>query len=360
VSDVDNRIALRLRRGAFTLEVDLRLPARGITMIYGASGAGKTSLLRGVAGLERADHGYVRIGGAVWQDDANKVFVPVWQRLLGYVFQEASLFEHLDVRGNLEYGLRRTAHADRHKLDRAIDLLGIGALLGRRHDQLSGGERQRVAIARALATEPSLLLLDEPLAALDLPRRQEILPWLEKLRDEAHLPMLYVTHAADEVARLADHLIVLGGGRAVSAGPVAESLAAVDAPIMLGDDAGALLQATVVELDSRWNLARARFAGGELWLRDSGLAVGRSLRLRILARDVSVACEEPARSSIQNRLRGRIETIAPDRHPSQTLLRIDCGGIALLARVTRKSADELGLAVGMPVWALVKSVAVVS
>lgn len=360
MTELENRIALRLRRESFALEVDLSLPARGITMIYGASGAGKTSLLRGVAGLERAERGYIRIGGEVWQDDSAKIFAPVWKRSLGYVFQEASLLEHLDVRGNLEYGLRRVANADSANLQRVIDLLGISSLLERRHDQLSGGERQRVAIARALATQPSLLLLDEPLAALDPARRLEILPWLEKLRDDARVPMLYVTHAADEVARLADHLVVLGNGRVISSGPVGAALISLEAPHMLGDDASALVQAKVVELDARWALARVCFTGGELWLRDTGLSTGQVLRLRILARDISVACEEPARSSIQNRLRGRIDAIAPDSHPSQALIRIDCGGTRLLARVTRKSVDELKLEPGLPVWALVKSVAVVS
>ena len=256
-----NLIRLTLARPAFTLEVDLTLPVRGITALFGVSGSGKTTLLRSVAGLERGHNGLVRIDTQVWQDDSQGLFLPTWRRPLGYVFQEASLFDHLDVRGNLTYGQRRSGGAGQGiALDQAIELLGIGALLQRRPHQLSGGERQRVAIARALASQPQLLLLDEPLAALDYARRQDILPWLERLRDELHIPMLYVTHAADEVARLADTLVVLDQGRVSASGPVAEVLTRVETPVVLGEDAGALLDGTVQERDARWHLARVGFA----------------------------------------------------------------------------------------------------
>ena len=202
-------VRLRLPRADFELSVDLQLPARGITVLFGTSGSGKTSVLRSVAGLERAREARVVVAGEVWQDDAAGVFLPTHQRALGYVFQEASLLAHLDVQGNLRYGMKRTRSPQAAQtLQQAIELLGIGHLLERQVGQLSGGERQRVAIARALATAPKVLLLDEPLAALDLARRQEILPWLEALRDELSIPMLYVTHSADELARLADHLVL--------------------------------------------------------------------------------------------------------------------------------------------------------
>lgn len=355
-----HQIRLRLPRAAFELAVDIELPARGITALFGPSGCGKTSLLRSVAGLERGARGLVQIGGERWQDDAAGLYLPTWRRPLGYVFQEASLFEHLDVQGNLHYGLKRAGgRQGAQALQQAIELLGIAGLLKRSSTQLSGGERQRVAIARALATSPRLLLLDEPLAALDLARKQEILPWLERLRDELNIPMLYVTHAVDELARLADHLVLLDQGRVRAAGPVAELLAAIDNPLRLGDDAGALLNGTLAERDPRWHLCRVAFDGGSLWLKDSGLALGQPLRLRVLARDVSIATEQPRHSSIQNQLPCVIESLAEHAHPSQLLLRLRCGQSVLLARITQKAGDELQLRPGLPVWALVKSVALV-
>lgn len=366
-------VRLNLARADFTLKVDLDLPARGITVLFGPSGSGKTSVLRCVAGLERARSATgqgqetparVAVGGEVWQDDATGVFLPTHRRPLGYVFQEASLFEHLDVRGNLQYGLRRSWRGAQvaqgaRALDEAVALLGIGHLLARRVQQLSGGERQRVAIARALATGPRLLLLDEPLAALDAARRQEILPWLERLRDELQLPMLYVTHSADELARLAQHLVVLERGQVRAAGPVAQVLAALDSPMVVGEDAGALLQGTVLARDASWHLAQVGFAGGALWLRDEGVPVGQGVRLRVLARDVSLALAEPRQTSIQNLLPAVVDAIAPDAHPSQVLVRLRCGESLLLARITRRACESLGLRAGLPVWAQVKSAALV-
>jgi len=356
----DNLIRLSLARPDFQLEVDLALPARGITALHGPSGSGKTSVLRCVAGLERAHNALIRIDGEVWQDDARGIFLPPWQRPLGYVFQEASLFEHLDVRGNLTYGQKRSPTGQQAiALETVIELLGIGHLMQRRVQQLSGGERQRVAIARALATQPRLLLLDEPLAALDQARRQDILPWLERLHAELQIPMLYVTHAADEVARLADSLVVLDHGRVKAVGPVADVLARIDTPVVLGDDAGALLHGTVAERDARWHLMRVDFGGGNLWLRDSGLAVGQRVRLRVLARDVSLATATPQHTSIQNLLPATVDAIAADAHPSQALVRVACGGTMLLSRITARAVDALGLVPGQAVWAQVKSVALV-
>lgn len=360
MNTADNQVQLSLTRPDFQLDVDLALPAHGITVLYGASGSGKTSVLRCVAGLERARNALVRIDGTVWQDDTSGIFLPPWQRPLGYVFQEASLFEHLDVRGNLRYGQKRSlAGRPAIALDAVIELLGIGHLLQRRVQQLSGGERQRVAIARALATQPRLLLLDEPLAALDQARRQEILPWLERLRDELKIPMLYVTHAADEVARLADSLVVLDQGRVKAAGPTAEVLARIDMPVVLGEDAGALLHGTVVEHDAHWHLMRIEFDGGSLWLRDSGLTIGQQVRLRVLARDVSLATEAPHHTSIQNLLPATVDSIASDTHPSQALVRVACGHAMLLSRITKRAVDTLGLHPGQAVWAQVKSVALI-
>ena len=318
-----------------------------------------------MAGLERAQHALLALGPEVWQDDSISLFVPTWRRPLGYVFQEASLFDHLDVRGNLQFGLQRAKSASGALvLQKAIDLLGIGDLLARRPSELSGGERQRVAIARALATQPRLLLLDEPLASLDHARRQEVLPWLERLRDQLHIPMLYVTHSLDEVARLADTLVLLERGQVRACGPVAEVLAggaALGAATtdLLGEGLGALLRATVAERDARWQLARMDFAGGSLWLRDTGLALGQSVRLRVLARDVSIALEQPRHSSIQNLLPCVVQALEPDAHPSQQRVRLRCGASTLLARITARSSYALALAPGQSVWAQVKSVALV-
>ena len=355
-----NQVRITMNRPEFGLRADLQLPARGITMFFGSSGSGKTTLLRCAAGLERPQDALINIGGQTWQDDAHGIFLAPWRRPLGYVFQEASLFDHLDVRGNLLYAQKRAA-ADGPdiSLEHAIDLLGIAALLPRRTQQLSGGERQRVAIARALATRPRILLLDEPLASLDHARRQEILPWLEKLRDELHIPMLYVTHAADEVARLADTLVVLDRGQVAASGPVAQVLSRIDLPVVLGDDTGALLDATVAERDERWQLARVDFDGGSLWLRDSQLAIGRRVRVRVLARDVSIALHPPTGSSIQNLLACVVRDLAAGGHPSQVLLRLDCGASTLLARITARAAHGLELAPGKAVWAQVKSAALI-
>lgn len=354
-------VKLSLLRPGFELSVDLDLPERGISVLFGPSGCGKTTVLRCVAGLESAARGVVRIGSETWQDDDAGIRLPVWRRDLGYVFQEASLFEHLDVRRNLEYGLRRARHGGvTSALTAVVRLLGIESVMTRSVAKLSGGERQRVAIARALATQPRLLLLDEPMAALDLARRQEILPWIEGMRDELNIPMLYVTHSSDEVARLADHLIVLKAGRVQASGSVTDVLASVETPVVVGEDAGTLVNARIAERDALWHLLRAEFPGGELWVRDGGQALGKEVRLRILARDVSIQLREPIQTSIQNHLQAIVESISEGQDPSQALIRLRCGGTPLLARVTKRSVHTLQLAPKRAVWVQVKTVAVIT
>ncbi len=352
-----DRIAARFKLDwpAFTLDVDLDLPARGVTALFGHSGSGKTTLLRCIAGLERAAQGRLSFKGTTWQDD--NTWLPTPRRPIGYVFQEASLFPHHSVRGNLRYGLPRSATAGRVGLEQAIELVGIGHLLERKPDSLSGGERQRVGIARALAVGPEILLMDEPLAALDLKRKQEILPYLERLHDELDIPVIYVSHAPDEVARLADHLVAMEGGRVIAHGPLGETLARIDLPIRLGEDVGVVLDATIGAIDTEWHLARLDFAGGSLWTREHGLPVGRKVRVRVLARDVSLAIDDPGRSSIQNVHHAIVDAVAPDEHPAQLLVRLAVGQTTLLSRVTRRSADQLGLKPGLPVYMQVKSVA---
>ena len=350
----------RIDHPGFTLDVDLQLPGRGVSALFGVSGSGKTTCLRAIAGLERAPGGYLQVNDAVWQDDARGIFLPTHQRMLGYVFQEASLFAHLDIRRNLDYGLRRVPVGKR-KVDRrhVLELLGITALLDRMPERLSGGERQRVAIARALLTSPQLLLMDEPLAGLDLARKQEILPYLQRLHDALETPLLYVSHAPDEVAHLADHLVVLEQGRVLASGPLSETLARIDLPIRLGEDTGVVLEGAVAERDAHWHLARIAFPGGHLWVRDSGVPIGQCVRVRILARDISLALETHSDSSILNVLPATVEQIADDTHPALALVRLNAGGVPLVARVTRRSADNLQLRPGQTLWAQIKAVALV-
>ncbi|MBZ0094521.1 MAG: molybdenum ABC transporter ATP-binding protein [Sulfuricella sp.] len=350
----------KLTHPGFTLDVDLQLPGRGVSALFGASGSGKTTCLRAIAGLEHAPGGYLSVNGEIWQDDSCGLFVPTHQRPLGYVFQEASLFAHLTIRGNLEYGMRRVpASARKVSLQQAVELLGIEPLLGRMPDKLSGGEKQRVAIARALATSPRILLMDEPLAALDLKRKNEILPYLERLHDELEIPVLYVSHAPDEVARLADHLVVLEQGRAIASGPLGETLARLDLPIRLGEDAGVVLEGEIAELDAAWHLARVAFAGGSLWVRDNNIPIGQHVRVRILARDISIALDIHTDSSILNILPATVEQLADDTHPALALVRLNAGGVPLVARITRRSAARLELRPGLAVWAQIKAVALI-
>jgi molybdate transport system ATP-binding protein len=367
-------IKLNLQRPNFELNVDVQLPATGITVLFGPSGSGKTTMLRCVAGLEKAPHGRVALEQAeqplqphfVWQDHTRGVWVPTWQRDLGYVFQEASLFEHLNVLQNVRYGLKRCQKpGGPQALEQAIELLGIDHLMDRPIASLSGGERQRVAIARALATQPRLLLLDEPLAALDPSRRQDILPWLEHLRDALHIPMLYVTHSMDELVRLANHVVVLAQGRVQQSGPLQQVLTELNTPLAQGDEAATLITGSIDQIDTAWHLARVAFTGGSIWLRDDGFTLGQKLRLRVLAKDVSLSTVQPQHTSIQNLLPCTVGSVTPDTHPSQALVRLRCGpdGAAaqdvLLARITRRAVQDLQLQAGSSVWAQVKSVALV-
>jgi molybdate transport system ATP-binding protein len=360
-------LQVRLSRVEFLLDVNLQLPAQGITAIFGPSGSGKTTLLRATAGLEKMAQGLIQIGSRIWLDTHQGIHLPTWQRPLGYVFQESSLLPHLDVQQNLNFGLKRALKSsDRALFDAtqsmqtSIELLGIETLLKRMPDQLSGGERQRVAIARAVAMQPKLLLMDEPLASLDEARRQEIFPWLIRLRDELKMPMLYVTHSLEEVTRLADHLVVLDQGKTMAQGSVADVLTQVGNPLRAGDDAGALIAGHIGAIDSQWHLSRVDFEGGSVWMRDAGMPIGKAVRICILARDVSLATAEPHHTSIQNHVRGIIQSITPDAHPSQVRVVLKCGAEELMARVTKRSVNELALQVGQFVWAQVKSVALVA
>ena len=355
-------LSLHLPRSGFALDVALQLPEQGVSVLWGASGSGKSSVLRCVAGLERA-HGHVRLGPTVWQDDARGLWVPPWERRIGLVFQDAHLFEHLDVRGNLHYGLRRLPKAEQPAataaLHDALAVLGLQGLLDRRTATLSGGERQRVAMARALARRPHLLLLDEPLAALDAPRRREVMPWLQALRRHLRLPVLYVTHAADEVAQLADHLVVLDAGRVRASGPVAQVLASAEVPVHLGDDVGALLDAQVQGGDPGFGLCRLQLPGGELWSAARDVHEGQRVRVRLLARDISITLARAEGTSIQNHLPCTVQRLVPDAQSHQVLVQLDACGQTLLARLTARATHQLQLQPGQAVWAQIKAVSLV-
>lgn len=354
-------VALDLQREGFRLNVDLRLPGQGITVIFGPSGSGKTSLLRCLAGLEQA-RGRIQLGPTIWQDSAQHLFAPAWRRDLGYVFQEASLFDHLSVAENLRYGQRRVRkEGSARALSEAVELLGIGQLEHRWPASLSGGERQRVAIARALALQPSLLLLDEPLASLDPARKEEILPWLERLHRELRMPALYVTHSMDELARLADHAVALQAGAVTASASVQAVLSDPQVALAVGDQAGIVIEGQVASRDERWHLIQLNFPGGCLWVRDpgSGTQLHQRVRIRILARDVSLSLSPEDPNTLQNRIAGVIESIHADRHPSQALVCVQCAGTILLARVTRRSLHDLSLKEGRHLWCQIKSAALV-
>jgi len=349
---------LRIDHGTFSLDAELSVSDRGVTAIFGPSGCGKTTLLRAIAGLDRGPDGYLKVGEAVWQDA--ETFIPPHQRPLGYVFQEASLFSHLSVKGNLEYGYKRVAHSSRRvEFEHAVTLLGLDPLLSRDTEDLSGGERQRVAIARALLTSPNLLLLDEPLTGLDMDSKAEIVPYLERLHGELDIPVLYVSHAPDEVARLADHMVLLQAGRVLASGEIRQMLTRSDLPLFHGDEAEALLEATVVGHDETYELTQLEFPGGSFNVTRSDLEVGQLVRLRILARDVSLTLEHQTDTSILNILAVTVEELIPEG-PAQVMVRLSAGGTPILSRITRRSADKLQLVPGKQIYAQIKTVALLA
>lgn len=353
----------RVEQGSFTLDVDVNLPGRGVSAIFGHSGSGKTTLLRCLAGLARPKDGRLCVNGEVWLDTANGIFLPTHKRPLGYVFQEASLFPHLTVAGNLRYGMNRVAPATRRvELSQAAGLLGIGHLLERMPAGLSGGERQRVGIARALLTSPRLLLLDEPLASLDQKRKLEILPYLERLHDELDIPILYVSHAPEEVARLADHLVLLDQGRAVASGPITDTLARLDLPVAMEDDASVVIQGVVAGHDAHYGLLTLDLPGARVSLRvvHAALPAGKPMRIVVRARDVSLASSAAEDTSVLNVLPATVVEIESAPDPSRVMVRLDVDGTPLLSRITRYSRDRLGLVVGKRVWAQVKAVSLLA
>ena len=345
--------------GAFDLDVAFRAPMRGITAIFGPSGCGKTTILRCVAGLRHLP-GELRVGSEVWQDDSGRVFRKPYHRSVGYVFQEASLFPHLSVRSNLLFGAHRRSQAHTRPtlgFRDVIDLLGIAGMVERLPSDLSGGERQRVAIGRALLSQPRLLLMDEPLAGLDQGAKEEILPYLEALHERLAVPILYVSHDIREVARLADTMIVLSGGKNVCSGPIHEVLERMD--LDLGDDAyetGVVLRARVADQDPALRMTRLDHHGQEIVIPAANFRSGDEVRLRIRSRDVALATARPESISVRNILSGTVERVVEDPETAFAEVLVGIGGGRLRARITRDAVEDLALNVGTPVFALVKSI----
>jgi molybdate transport system ATP-binding protein len=351
-------IDLERRLGDFSLRTAFACDA-ALTALFGRSGCGKSSVLNLVAGLLRPERGRIAIGERVLFDSAAGVDVPAEKRRVGYVFQEGLLLPHLSVRQNLLYGRFFTPPAERWaELDKIVALLDLAPLLERRPHRLSGGEKQRVAIGRALLASPRLLLMDEPLASLDAGRRGEILYYIERLRDEVGLPILYVSHEIEEVVRLADQLVLLSDGAVAASGPVHELMGRLELRRLIGRyEGGAVIEARVAAQDLESGLARLAFAGGDMMVPDVDALVGETLRVRVRARDVSIALARPTGLSIRNILAGTVAEVGAEEGPSLDV-RLDLGGTPLIARITRKSAAELGLRPGLPVFALIKSVSI--
>lgn len=352
-------IAMRyvLSRADFELDVDLEIPMRGITGVFGESGAGKTSLLRCIAGLEQPSSGRLVVDGNVWQDTASRRSLPVHQRAIGYVFQEPRLFSHLTVHRNLDYGRRRAQkRAVNVDFEQIVALLGLESMLQRMPDALSGGEAQRVSIARALLCEPRFVLMDEPLAALDKARKAEILQFLDRLHAELSVPIIYVSHNIGEISALCDQLLVMQRGRVIADGDLQSVLMRTDLPALAGEEAGSVVVAKVASYDAEYGLTCVRFSGGELFV--SGRhEPGSELRVRIRANDVSLCRMRPTGTTILNILPAVVEAVHPDAEAT-VLVRLSLGSDFLTARITRRSSVELNLQAGDEVFAQIKSVAV--
>lgn len=345
----------------FALSVDLTLPGTGITGVFGASGSGKTTLLRAVAGLQVLNEAQIYLDERCWQDGTRRI--PTEARRIGYVFQEASLFPHLTVTENLRYASKRAPrpHPDEARI---IELLGLEPFLASRPEALSGGEQQRVGIARALFSNPELLLLDEPMASLDSRRKAEILPYLLKMKAELSIPMLYVSHSADELASLADWLVVLDGGSVVANGPIEETFPTISKAAHGDSDIAVLVEGKVKDVERDWGLLRIEFGGGQLLTRLTDRQIGDTIRVRIQARDVSISLIQPEQTSILNSMPAEIAGLEESQDRSMVLVTATVKGLAghtsILASITRRSAETLSLKPGQSVFLQLKSVAVLN
>ena len=348
---------IKVQLESFMLDANFSIPDRGITVVFGPSGSGKTTLLRAIAGLEKSDDGFLKIGDSVWQKGED--FLATHKRQIGYVFQDAALFDHLDVKGNLNFVIKRAIGLKEDFIESIHNLLEIKTLLNRKTTQLSGGERQRVAIARALLTNPKILLLDEPLSALDLKRKNEILPYLDSIHNDLEIPILYVTHSQDEMSRLADHLLLIEDGNIIGSGPVNDMLTRFDMPLSHGGDAVSIIEAEVLKRDSEFNLMHLDFLGGQFIVPDNGFPVQTKVRIRVVARDVSLTKSKQVDTSILNIFPAMVQEIVTEGK-AQVMVRLQIKETILLACITRKSSYKLRLEKGSEVFVQVKSVAILS
>jgi molybdate transport system ATP-binding protein len=348
---------IKVQLESFMLDANFSIPDRGITVVFGPSGSGKTTLLRAIAGLEKSDKGFLKIGDSVWQKGED--FLATHKRQIGYVFQDAALFDHLDVKGNLNFVIKRAIGLKEDFIESIHNLLEIKTLLNRKTTQLSGGERQRVAIARALLINPKILLLDEPLSALDLKRKNEILPYLDSIHNDLEIPILYVTHSQDEMSRLADHLLLIEDGNMIGSGPVNDMLTRFDMPLSHGGDAVSIIEAEVLKRDSEFNLMHLDFLGGQFIVPDNGIPVQTKVRIRVVARDVSLTKSKQVDTSILNIFPAMVQEIVNEGE-AQVMVRLQIKDTILLACITRKSSYKLRLEKGSEVFVQVKSVAILS
>mgnify|MGYP003968942673 FL=1 len=348
---------IKIHLESFILDANFSIPDRGITVVFGPSGSGKTTLLRAIAGLEKSDKGFLKIGDSVWQEGGN--FLATHKRQIGYVFQDASLFDHLDVKGNLNFVIKRAVGLKEDFIESIHNLLEIKSLLNRRTTQLSGGERQRVAIARALLTNPKILLLDEPLSALDMKRKNEILPYLDSIHNDLEIPILYVTHSQSEMSRLADHLLLIEDGHIIGSGPVNDMLTRFDMPLSHGAEAVSIIEAKVVGCEAKFNLMHLEFLGGQFVVPDNGFPVQTKVRIRVVARDVSLTKSKQVDTSILNIFPATVQETVPEGE-AQVMVRLEIKETILLACITRKSSYNLRLNKGTKVFVQVKSVAILS
>jgi len=348
---------IQIHLESFILDANFSIPDRGITVVFGPSGSGKTTLLRAIAGLEKSDKGFLKIGDSVWQEGEN--FLATHKRQIGYVFQDASLFDHLDVKGNLNFVIKRAVGLKEDFIESIHNLLEIKSLLNRTTTQLSGGERQRVAIARALLTNPKILLLDEPLSALDMKRKNEILPYLDSIHNDLEIPILYVTHSQSEMSRLADHLLLIEDGHIIGSGPVNDMLTRFDMPLSHGAEAVSIIEAKVVGCEAKFNLMHLEFLGGQFVVPDNGFPVQTKVRIRVVARDVSLTKSKQVDTSILNIFPATVQETVPEGE-AQVMVRLEIKETILLACITRKSSYNLRLNKGTKVFVQVKSVAILS
>ena len=349
-------VAVKKSRGSFALDAQFDLPTPGVVTLFGRSGCGKSTLVEVIAGLLQADAGRVVLDDRVLLDTARRIDVPPEDRRIGYVFQDARLFPHLSVAANLRYAVKRARTRPYVSFDAVAAMLDLEFLMERRVHQLSGGEKQRVAIGRALLSQPRLLLMDEPLASLDTARREEVLPYLETLRDQLAIPMVYVSHNFDEVLRLATHLVLIESGRTIAQGGVGEMSLNPRLRAIIGEDAvGAILDGSVLGADPSSGLTRIQVGTGELRVQSVAAAPGAKLRVQLLARDLIVATHSPQYLSVRNSLKGVVSTVTNDDAGSD-LIGIDIGGAEILARITKAATRELSIRPGLPVWVLVKAV----